>query len=1078
MRHFDILDRNTPIHQNTLLEASAGTGKTFSIEHLVVRLLITGENPPVLSRLLVVTFTRAATRDLKMRIRQNMETALQNLRNHSSAFDYLNAILEKGEAERLQAERRLESALYCFDQAQIYTIHGFCLRMLKDHGFAANIRVDLPESENPLSKSEVLELIKDFFRTDFNKYSLAEIKLVIGKLSVEKFQEQLLHLLINSKEIERQYSYQEAFSLFQERMRLLKREGFTANDILQRVNLYKGLKPENQMQLEGFAKLLELEEWTEKEFDWLILDQLSILKLFDKSKLRSKQTDVNRFYRFKELLLPLIHEGVILAKIASDCQQRFYHYLEKSEKYRFDDLLQMMKNGLSHPQFKARVQAQFSLAIIDEFQDTDPVQWDIFRDLFLQAGHHLYLVGDPKQSIYAFRQADIYTYLRAQADIGPQNAASLTTNYRSQPSLIRALNALFSKPGFLALPKLKSYLPYREIKPAPKAADYPFKDGKGSVHVAWHECSGKFSLEPLEQTEFFPFAAQEIKRLAEQENFHYSQIAILVADRYQAARLMTFLQKWQIPAVNQKQQSLLESPAYTGMKDLIQALLNPKDLSSVKLALGGGIFGWTHHRIKDVDLIEVLRLFIELHQRLFTEGFGSLFKKLLSAKFFNAETTLAEQILSRVEGDQFYSDLNQIAELLIESRAQPEQLPLELELLVERGLDDDPSIQRRFAPNANAVKLLTIHSSKGLEFDVVIALGLIKRVKISESFIPVQKEGKTKLIPVIDEESEAYIDYCEEMNAEKMRQLYVALTRAKYRVYIPLATPLSEEMMNCSPMDLFLAHFTPASLRQLAESGEIGLTELNGNYTIGPVKLEETAPVLTAPEAVTLLLPAKKIASFSLLANQTETGEYERIKLELSNEIKSPHTLPAGSHTGNLLHLILEKIPLAQAFEWTLPEFERYLAPFVNHSPFKGWAEVLSEMLYNAMTVPLLDSFALNEIDPAKTCREMEFLYEETLYPITHMKGFVDLVFQHKGLYYLLDWKSNWLGHSCDDYQRQHLEKCMLKHDYFLQADIYKTALKKYLALVDDRPFDQIFGGVFYVFLRGLAPGRGIYHLE
>lgn len=1028
---FDILDRNLPVHQNTLLEASAGTGKTFSIEHLVVRLLITGESPPPLSRLLAVTFTRAATRDLKMRIRENIEKALSDLARGTSSFDYLNAIIERGEQKK--AERLLESALYCFDQAQIFTIHGFCLRMLKDYGFLAKIRVDLPESENPLSPSEIAEFIKDYFRTDFHHYSVAQIEIVI-KGQFDKFQKKLLHL-INGKEIEKQPTAAESFALFVERIKKLKSEGFSGNDLHS--------KQKDQSAIERLKLIFERDP-DKSDFDWLVTHLKGILKLKTRTPLLT---------RIEEEIYPLVHERAVLAQIAYECQQKFYRYLKQTEKYRFDDLLEMMKTALCQPQFKAAVRSQFFAAIIDEFQDTDPVQWDIFRDLFLHSGAYLYLVGDPKQSIYSFRQADIYTYLRAADDLGPNNTSSLNVNYRSSPSLIRSLNTLFSKPGFLALPKRNSYLPYREIAHSPKATDFPFKDQRGSVHFARHE-SDKFTLSAVEESAFFPFIVEEIQNLVEKENIAYSQVAILVADRFQAARLMAYLQKWKIPAANQRAKSLIETPAYGTMQGLIQAALHPKDISSVKLALGGAIFGWTHDRIREEENlpIDVMRFFYQQYQILINEGFGTFFRKLMSSS--------AEQILSREEGDELYRDLHQIAEILIESQTPPEQLLLKLEQFEELAEDEDPQVQKAFTSSANAVKLLTIHSSKGLEFDIVIPLGLIKRNSRSETFMPVERDGKTKLVPILDEKSEAYISYCEELNAEKMRQLYVALTRAKYRVYLPLALPFEEDIFDCSPMDLFMKH-----LSEIPQMGGITVSDLTGPFQLKEASIEDKAFELTPPETINLNFISKRIASFTSLA-KPHTSEPI---LKVESPIKNPHTLPAGGHTGNMLHLLLEKLP---SFQLNLKDIERFVASYVAQTPFQEWGQVLSEMLYSAL-ITKLAGFSLNEIDPHNIYREMEFLYPEDG-PYSHMKGFVDLIFQHEGLYYILDWKSNWLGPTNEEYQPHFLENAMRQHDYFLQAGIYTKALKKYLALVDERPFEAIFGGVIYVFIRG----PGVYHVR
>ena len=167
MQAFDVLDRAVDIHQHYLLEASAGTGKTFSIQNLLVRLLIEGADPLKLEQILVVTFTRAATRDLKQRIRTNLREALQHLSLGSTAAapDYLCACLESGDVAVKTAKKRLQQALLNFDSAPIFTIHGFCARMLRQHALEGDMGLKSEMEEKPLSSLEVKQMLRDIFRT-------------------------------------------------------------------------------------------------------------------------------------------------------------------------------------------------------------------------------------------------------------------------------------------------------------------------------------------------------------------------------------------------------------------------------------------------------------------------------------------------------------------------------------------------------------------------------------------------------------------------------------------------------------------------------------------------------------------------------------------------------------------------------------------------------------------------------------------------------------------------------------------------------------------------------------------------
>ncbi len=163
MQRFDVLSRNLSVFEQRFLEASAGTGKTFAIEHLVIRLLLESEHPLSLEEILVVTFTRAATRELRMRIRSNLERILQDLKSEKGSFDYVQAIIEKGKGATGAAKRRVEDALACFDRAAIFTIHGFCYQMLKEFAFEAHLDFDLKRARRWGSQKEAASNGSRFF---------------------------------------------------------------------------------------------------------------------------------------------------------------------------------------------------------------------------------------------------------------------------------------------------------------------------------------------------------------------------------------------------------------------------------------------------------------------------------------------------------------------------------------------------------------------------------------------------------------------------------------------------------------------------------------------------------------------------------------------------------------------------------------------------------------------------------------------------------------------------------------------------------------------------------------------------
>lgn len=1083
MSTFNVLDRHLDVHRHYLLEASAGTGKTFSIENIVVRLLI--EEPALpLEKILVVTYTRAATRDLKIRIRANIEKSLDLLKNSSeNTIDYLQAIVESDRVET--AVRRLEDALFCFDRAQIFTIHGFCARMLRDYVFEGDCGLDMMGSDEGLPNTELLRVIKDFFRTEVRPevYSSAQLGVVLSahKGKLENLESAILRVVKSGNQIYKSPGFAHYFEQFLNVMKQLKyRPDLLLEDFHALSSSFKLLKidaSERTGRLERFVALFHKKNWESSDLDQLIRDGLYYVEALDPSLIKVKAKPPGRDIlhypdavdQFKRSLYPIVqearHYGVIFSRLCHDCQQLVQRFLKEEEKVRPDDFLQHMLEGLQNPQFVEKVRGKYQAAIIDEFQDTDPIQWETFKKLFLNSGY-LYLVGDPKQSIYAFRQADIYTYLSAAESLGADHRASLDTNYRSVPSLIQSLNALFSIPGLIALPKMNTALPYPEVKASETAKEKTFSDDRGSLHffVAESDHPKKLNLVEMEIHYFFPFIVQEIMRLHDKDGVAFHQFAILVRDRAQANRMATYLKERKIPATLQKNSSLAESAALPSMKELIKAVLHPRNESCLKTVLGNQIFGWTHDHIRSLEYDrskheKLLAQFYEWRRLLFDSGFAGFYASLMP--------TVAPGILIQQEGLAFYEDFSQIAELLMEEQSKaaqvfPERLLEFLEEFDIKERNEEEGIKRRIDPDKKAIQIQTLHSSKGLEYDIVFSLGLINRNKGTDDLIP---DENRVLRPVVDENSSFYRKYCDEIDAEKMRQFYVAMTRAKNRLYVPAVLGVTPGMDGtASPMELYMEKLGKP-LYQFLEETKISYSRLDEQVMpVDKVQGRDTVS-LVQPKVVRVPGSPLFVHSFTHLAKRVALDGYSTngVPHDFDVQDKTAFNLPSGSQTGIILHEILEEI----SFDM-LHEIPSVVAERLAGTEFMGWEIVFEQIVSRALQAVLHDKerrFSLCEVDPTKMYKEIEFLYpvEGNL-----IKGVMDLIFEHQGKYYLLDWKSNWLGPSSECYAKEGMEAAMQEHDYYLQGSLYAEALKRFLHIVDDREFDECFGGIFYLFLRGI----------
>lgn len=1164
LQSFNVLDRDQNIHGSRLLEASAGTGKTFAIENIVVRLMIEepidGREPLSLNQILVVTFTNPATYDLKIRIRTNIIKSIRILSDslkgkHSLEIpDYLQTIVKDADHSR-RAKRKLEQALACFEEAPIFTIHSFCSRMLREYVLEGGQVVKEGEIDGRISPIKLRSLIKDFFLTEIRSDSLTkkQLELVLKDHKQAEGLEKNLYKIINTwMDIALDFEPLDLFKAFLENMSQLKKKTAVTSEqmvqeFVQAARHYKGICPQSDTnpkleilrQVERVARLLDKDAWDQNDFDILLTDGSCYLECLSPDNIKKKvpsdlKTSVYEEFNasFVSIIKSASDPDVIFAWMAKKCRKLILDYLNQEELVTFDMILHSMKDALKNPSFVEKIGRRFKAAIVDEFQDTDPVQWEIFKQLFMNENSLLYLVGDPKQSIYAFRQADIYTYLKASAAMGIEKQSSLDTNYRSQPSMVEALNALFDSrevPGLIALPRTKNSLTYHPVKAGAKPLSTLFKDDLGSVHffvLEYQKNKEKaFPKEIMEDDHLFPFIAQEILKLHRDDQIQYKQFAVLVKDRFQAQRLMSYLDELNIPTSLQRSSSLAESKALYSLKELLQGILTPRDESALKTALGGPIIGFTHQDILGLsdpkNWEKILSDCYALRKIWYEDGFAVFFEHLMQGRWLNNSKSVGEHLLLQERGIEFYQDLLQIAEMLIEYEAEVNLSPIKcLEFLNDfdkLNLDEDPRLNRRSDPNRDAVKVLTLHASKGLEFDIVFALGLFNRTIKQDSLIPdLETYAEPKLAVVADKSDPRYLQFCEEIDAEKIRQLYVALTRAKYRLYIPAIFYKGGSVIEpgvASAMELYLArigHSGKDSADIYAKIADANpaefykfLEKLELEHDVTSTRLHEhkfqiQADVLDdMPElflATAPLVPGKPryMHSFTTLSKHGSSAEtylpgQETPPHDYACNNKTSHTLPSGSETGILLHEILEKISFnsIQAFENPL-QMHSNLKRFLDNTPYDAWIEVISGIIYNSLKVDLgidVDSFSISNLKEGSFYREHEFLYSDKSAdnPLENdlFKGIIDLMFTHHGKYYLLDWKSNWLGPSSENYDVPSMERAMHDHQYFLQARLYKDALKRYLRVIDKRNFEDIFGGIIYVFMRGVNASNtnGIYQV-
>lgn len=1097
-RSFNILSSQQNLEGHRLLEASAGTGKTFAIENYVVRALL--ESSLTIDQVLVLTFTNAAANDLKSRIRECLETTDRWLRSvdplsgTSLPPDYLISLLKQNDDKLRLAQQKIRLSLYSFENASIYTLHAFCQKVLAEQGL-------LDASQSIMPKAEVYRCILDFIRTELDPEWIhpSELKILWKKEETEEIIKQIEKEISKGTTIAELPSFRTVFKEFFDLYQTLG-ISISAEKVIED---YHALAPSfkytnNKLKdTYGLALLLEQGPAEENYVKWIYEDYEWTKSFLPANLKKGDSADFSKLHYphlhswICEKLVPFVqaHQSIdsIRLRLAGGAQKMLRSYMAKERRFSYDEMLRQMGDAVKEVALGDALRKKYRLAIVDEFQDTDPIQWRILKRLFLTEEHpwdgRLVLVGDPKQSIYAFRQADIYTYLDASEALGEDAFASLDTNYRSHPKLIAALNTLFDQqrlPNLIYLPKSQKSIDCPPVNAGlnpEKLQLLPLNEiGVDVVAAAKKE----------KDETVFHFIANEILRLHTTHHVPFDAFAVLIKSHVQGQKLADTLREHNIPCTQQKGRSLLQSPAFGALKELLTAILYSRDVKLIKVALGGKILGWSYKQVLELEdphkLALVLQQFAEWHQLLQTAGFAACFQHILD------ESGYGELLLKRENGAEFFSHLLQTAELLLEKQGPHHMTAdevLDLFNALEAQEANDESTVAAKSTTTTGVTLITIHSSKGLEYSIVFALGVADKSDKAEPVV-VQHLPEERVLKPVSLDSEEYKLQCEEIDAEKMRQLYVAATRAKYKLYLfvneedklPAASKASHMQLYLKPslgemqsLEKIKSYFSQLD----AGSGNIRFQVITANNHF--LKAEEQASGF-APDKfrpipkVHFPFQPSHIASFTTISSHSSANHLGLpAPQDYQATLMNPHTLPAGAETGTLLHTVFEKLDFNVVN--SLPDLEKAITPFLVGHALEPWHQTLTRIVHSTLTTSL-GSFRLIDIDLNKCYREAEFLYSAQ--SPEWMKGVIDLFFSHNGKYYLLDWKSNWLGPDESYYTYEHLQQAMHDNQYFLQAKIYCEALRRYLSLVDSRPFDECFGGVYYLFVRGLPSGQGIFH--
>lgn len=1136
-----------PLDGMTLIEASAGTGKTYTLTGLFVRLLL--EKNLTVDQILVVTFTDAATEELRGRIRKRLSDMAGVLADRLEADDDLERDL-LARFGGTDAARRLELALRNFDLAQIFTIHGFCQRMLSKNGFECSALFDT-QLEPDLSDLR-RQVCVDFWRARILSLSgltgtavrEALTPDLLTELAGQPFLAQSVRIVPHTvppdpAPLDR--AVQDACARLLASWPAAERE---VRDLLlgQAASFNARMfTPEKLRQrLEAARKFLLLPRLDAKN-QLKALGELTPEYVRGMTKKAFTAPEHPLFEGIRELLdlIEALRQAVdpfvvhLRHAFLSGVTARLDELKRRRGVMGFDDLLRGMHAALASPELVDAARNQYRAALIDEFQDTDGLQYDIFRTLFAGPDDtSLFLIGDPKQAIYSFRGADLHTYLQAADSCA--RSRTLGVNYRSTPELIEAVNRVFSRPEN---PFLHRKIAYQDVA-APAGEHERFReDGSHPAPlVLWHAGSGD---KPLPKGALAPrirrAVSAEISRLLNggasgririgDAPLLPGHIAVLVETHAQGEDIHKALGALGIPSVVTHTSSVFGTPEAGELLSLLHGVAECQRPAALRTALAMPMVGLTAPELLALDedggrLDAWFERFLACRDLWERRGVMAALQRLF------AELDVRKRLVSLPGGERRMTNVLHCLELLHGHEREAGASMHALLTWFGRKLDTDGTeeTQLRLDTDRDAVQIVTIHKSKGLQYPVVFCPFIHGKARCPEDRALVHDDGLLLDLgsPELGARVRAALD---DAQAERVRLLYVALTRAKCRCYTVWGRINEAETSGAAwlfhghrvdaPGNLSWESVTEELVREDLEQLRDDCIEISELPEVeaepGPLQFT-SAPELACRTWDRTLGPGFGLASFTGLTRGSEHGlrpgldEDDAPGLAEDDEW-SMARFPRGAAAGSCLHRVFERIDFTDPA--TVPgEVADALAAYGFDA---AWERTVTDMVLRTLRTDM-DGFKLKDIGKKDRLTELEFLFP--LRPVTRealatvyrdaagllppelpermeglrfeprrgfMTGFMDLVVRHGGKFYLLDWKSNWLGPTPAHYTREAVNTAMAGSHYFLQYHLYCLALNRHLGLrMPGYEYAEHFGGVRYVFLRGIdpaVPAQGV-HLD